>query len=62
MIGDLSSAAETRDLAEQVNGHGTMDAIIHNAGVYVSPGRVATPEGHSLTLAVNVLAPTCSRR
>ncbi|MFF2243816.1 SDR family NAD(P)-dependent oxidoreductase [Arthrobacter sp. NPDC058130] len=57
VIGDLSSAAETRDLAEQVNGHGRMDAVIHNAGVYLSPGRVATPEGHSRTLAVNVLAP-----
>ena len=57
VIGDLSSAAETRDLAGQVNAHGRMDAIIHNAGVYLSPGRVATPEGHSRTLAVNVLAP-----
>ena len=57
VIGDLSSAAETRDLAGQVNAHGLMDAIIHNAGVYLSPGRVATPEGHSRTLAVNVLAP-----
>jgi len=57
VIGDLSSAAETRNLAEQVNAHGRMDAIIHNAGVYLSPGRVATPEGHSRTLAVNVLAP-----
>ncbi len=57
VVGDLSSAAETRDLAEQVNAHGPMDAIIHNAGVYLSPGRVATPEGHSRTLAVNVLAP-----
>ncbi|MDR7084953.1 NAD(P)-dependent dehydrogenase (short-subunit alcohol dehydrogenase family) [Arthrobacter ginsengisoli] len=57
VIGDLSSAAETRNLAEQVNAHGLMDAIVHNAGVYLSPGRVATPEGHSRTLAVNVLAP-----
>ena len=57
VIGDLSSAADTRNLAEQVNAHGRMDAIIHNAGVYLSPGRVATPEGHSRTLAVNVLAP-----
>lgn len=57
VVGDLSSAAETLDLAEQVNAHGRMDAIIHNAGVYLSPGRVATPEGHSRTLAVNVLAP-----
>ena len=57
VVGDLSSAAETRDLAEQVNAHGRMDAVIHNAGVYLSPGRIATPEGHSRTLAVNVLAP-----
>jgi NAD(P)-dependent dehydrogenase (short-subunit alcohol dehydrogenase family) len=57
VVGDLSSAAETRALAEQVNAHGRMDAIIHNAGVFLSPGRVATPEGHSRTLAVNVLAP-----
>ncbi|SDL65129.1 SDR family NAD(P)-dependent oxidoreductase [Arthrobacter sp. ok362] len=57
VVGDLSSAAETRDLAEQVNAHGPMDAIIHNAGVYLASGRVATPEGHSRTLAVNVLAP-----
>ncbi|MGO4805215.1 SDR family NAD(P)-dependent oxidoreductase [Arthrobacter sp. 2MCAF15] len=57
VIGDLSSAAETRHLAEQVDAHGRMDAVIHNAGVYLSAGRMATPEGHSRTLAVNVLAP-----
>jgi NAD(P)-dependent dehydrogenase (short-subunit alcohol dehydrogenase family) len=57
VIGDLASAAETRDLAGQVNEHGRMDAIIHNAGVYLSPQRIATREGHSRTLAVNVLAP-----
>ena len=57
VIGDLSSAAATRSLAGQVNAHGRMDAIVHNAGIYLSPGRAATPEGHSRTLAVNVLAP-----
>ena len=57
VIGDLASASETRDLAGQVNKHGRMDAIIHNAGVYLSRQRIATPEGHSRTLAVNVLAP-----
>lgn len=57
VIGDMSIATETRDLAEQVNAHGRMDAVIHNAGVYLSPGRITTPEGHSRTLAVNVLAP-----
>lgn len=57
VIGDLSSAPETHSVARQVNEYGRMDAIIHNAGVYPSPQRIATPEGHSRTLAVNVLAP-----
>ncbi|SDP63447.1 NAD(P)-dependent dehydrogenase, short-chain alcohol dehydrogenase family [Arthrobacter sp. ok909] len=57
VIGDLSSAPETHSVARQVNEYGRMDSIIHNAGVYLSPQRVATPEGHSRTLAVNVFAP-----
>ncbi len=57
VVGDLSSAAETRGVADQVNAIGRMDAVIHNAGVYLTPGRSPTPEGHATTLAVNVLAP-----
>jgi NAD(P)-dependent dehydrogenase (short-subunit alcohol dehydrogenase family) len=57
VIGDLSSAAETRDLAGQVNGIGPMDAVIHNAGVFLEPSRSATADGHAKTLAVNTLAP-----
>ena len=57
VVGDLSSAAETRGLAGQVNGFGRMDAVIHNAGVYLEPARAATAEGHARTLAVNTLAP-----
>jgi len=57
VIGDLASAAETRDLAGQVNRIGSMDAVIHNAGVYLEPSRAATAEGHAKTLAVNTLAP-----
>ena len=34
VVGDLASQAETRDVAEQVNQLGRMDAVIHNAGVY----------------------------
>jgi NAD(P)-dependent dehydrogenase (short-subunit alcohol dehydrogenase family) len=34
-----------------------MDAVIHNAGVYLEPSRSATAEGHARTLAVNTLAP-----
>src|SRR5215471_5191921 len=57
VIGDLTSAAETRALAGQVNGIGRMDAVIHNAGVYLEPSRSPTAEGHARTLAVNTLAP-----
>jgi NAD(P)-dependent dehydrogenase (short-subunit alcohol dehydrogenase family) len=57
VIGDLSSAAQTRELADQVNDIGRMDAVIHNAGVYLEPSRSATAEGHAKTLAVNTLAP-----
>jgi NAD(P)-dependent dehydrogenase (short-subunit alcohol dehydrogenase family) len=57
VIGDLSSAAETRKLADQVNGIGRMDAVVHNAGIYLEPSRSTTAEGHAKTLAVNTLAP-----
>ena len=56
-LGDLGSAAETRAVAEQVNRLGRMDAVIHNAGVYLERSRGKTPEGHATTLAVNLLAP-----
>lgn len=57
VTGDLSSAAETKSVAEQVNARGAMDAVIHNAGVYQLPKRDPTPEGHARTLAINTLAP-----
>ena len=57
VIGDLASAAETRALADQVNGIGRMDTVIHNAGVFLEPSRSATADGHPTTLAVNILAP-----
>jgi len=57
VVGDLASAEETRGVADQVNAIGGIDAVIHNAAVYVDPRRVATPEGHARTLAVNLLAP-----
>ena len=56
-VGDLSSVVDVGSLARQVNGFGRMDAVIHNAGVYLEPTRAATPEGHARTLAVNTLAP-----
>ncbi|MDQ0840128.1 SDR family NAD(P)-dependent oxidoreductase [Sphingomonas faeni] len=57
VTGDLNSADETRSVADQVNEIGRMDAVIHNAGVYLERGRGATPEGHARTIAVNTLAP-----
>jgi NAD(P)-dependent dehydrogenase (short-subunit alcohol dehydrogenase family) len=57
VVGDLGSAEETHAVAAQANSIGRMDAVIHNAGIYLDPERVATPEGHARTLAVNVLAP-----
>lgn len=33
VIGDLSDIEKTRDLADQVNKHGPVDAVVHNAGV-----------------------------
>lgn len=57
VVADLSSASETRGLADQVNAIGRMDAVIHNAGVYSEATRAPTPEGHARTLAVNTLAP-----
>jgi NAD(P)-dependent dehydrogenase (short-subunit alcohol dehydrogenase family) len=49
LAADLSSLEETKKLALEVNGLGTFDAVIHNAGVY----RVSAKE----IFAVNTLAP-----
>lgn len=57
VIGDLRSAEQTRAIAEQVNEIGRMDAIIHNAGIYLQRERGDTSEGHASVLAVNTLAP-----
>lgn len=47
VVADLSDLRQTRDLAEQVNRLGRMDAVIHNAGIYT--GRHILP--------TNVVAP-----
>lgn len=58
VAGDLSSIAETVQVAEQVNKLGSFDAIIHNAAVgYREPRRIATVDGLSHVFAVNSLAP-----
>jgi NAD(P)-dependent dehydrogenase (short-subunit alcohol dehydrogenase family) len=55
--GELSSIAETRDVAKQVNQLGTFDAVILNAGVYLQNKRVATADGLAQVFAINTLAP-----
>jgi NAD(P)-dependent dehydrogenase (short-subunit alcohol dehydrogenase family) len=58
VIGDLSSIAQTRGVAEQVNAWGVFDAVIHNAGIgYREPRRIETEDGLSHVFAVNTLAP-----
>lgn len=47
VVGDLSDEKQTRAVADQVNALGVMDAVIHNAGVYLS----------SSVFEVNVIAP-----
>lgn len=56
VVGDVSSLAETFDVAAQINAVGPIDAMIHNAGIYGGPINL-TAEGIPATFAVNVLAP-----
>jgi NAD(P)-dependent dehydrogenase (short-subunit alcohol dehydrogenase family) len=58
VIGDLTSIAQTRSVADQVNRLGTFDGVIHNAGVgYREPRRIVTEDGLPHVFAVNTLAP-----
>jgi NAD(P)-dependent dehydrogenase (short-subunit alcohol dehydrogenase family) len=58
VIGDLTSIAQTRGVAEQANRLGTFDAIIHNAAVgYREPSRIETEDGLPHVFAINTLAP-----
>jgi NAD(P)-dependent dehydrogenase (short-subunit alcohol dehydrogenase family) len=58
VIGDLSSIAQTRNVAKQVNALGSFDAVIHNAGIgYRESQRIATEDGLPHVFAVNILAP-----
>src|SRR5579863_6408099 len=58
VTGDLSSMAQTRGVAVQVNALGAFDAVIHNAAVgYREPRRIETEDGLSHVFAVNTMAP-----
>jgi NAD(P)-dependent dehydrogenase (short-subunit alcohol dehydrogenase family) len=58
VVGDLSSIAAMRSVAEQANAFGRFDAVIHNAGVgYREARRIETVDGLAHVFAINVLAP-----
>src|SRR5688572_13606139 len=58
VTGDLSSIAQTVQLAEKLNALDQFDAIIHNAAVgYREPKRLGTQEGLPHLFAINSLAP-----
>ena len=58
VVGDLSSIAQMRRVAEQANALGQYDAVIHNVGVgYREAQRIETADGLCHIFAVNVLAP-----
>ena len=57
VVGDLANVSDVQSIADQTNAYGVFDAVIHNAGIYVDPTRLATENGHARVLAVNVLAP-----
>lgn len=58
LVADLSSIAQTRRLAEEVNKVGACDAVIHNAAVgYKEAKRIVTEDGLPREFAVNTLAP-----
>jgi NAD(P)-dependent dehydrogenase (short-subunit alcohol dehydrogenase family) len=57
-IGDLSSLAQIRGVADQVNKLGRFDAVIHNAGIgYRELRSIASADGLPHIFATNVLAP-----
>ena len=58
VYGDLSFIQETREVADQVNKLGVMDAVIHNAGIgYGEDKLVFTRDGLPPVFAVNSVAP-----
>lgn len=57
LIGDLSSIAAMKRLAEEANDAGPWDAVIHNAGIGPSAVAEKTIDGLHRTFAVNSLAP-----
>jgi NAD(P)-dependent dehydrogenase (short-subunit alcohol dehydrogenase family) len=56
VTGDLSSINDTIKLSEDVNALGQFDAVIHNAGIYLSQRRTLTADGLPDVFAINSLS------
>lgn len=58
VVGDVSTIAGARSVAEQANGLGRFDAVIHNVAIgYREPARIRTDDGLPHVFATNVMAP-----
>lgn len=57
VVGDVSTIAATRNVAEQVNALGQFDAVIHNVAVGYREPRRETEDGLPHVFAINVIAP-----
>lgn len=57
LVGDLSSLAETKALAQAATAAGPFDAVIHNAGILGGSSRRVTGDGLEAVFQVNMLAP-----
>jgi NAD(P)-dependent dehydrogenase (short-subunit alcohol dehydrogenase family) len=57
LVGDLTTIAGMRDVAEQAERTGRFDAVIHNAALGYREPRQETEDGIAHVFAVNVLAP-----
>ena len=57
LVGELSSIAETKELAQQANETGRFDVVVHNAAVGYRERRSETLDGLEHVFAINTLAP-----
>ena len=58
VTGDLAQLDEVHRLADQIHANGPVDALVHNAGIWVRGNTPrTTADGLETTFAVNVLAP-----
>jgi NAD(P)-dependent dehydrogenase (short-subunit alcohol dehydrogenase family) len=57
VIGDLGEPEQVTNVADQIRQHGTLDAVIHNAGIDGTTERTVNSHGQPLVAAVNLYAP-----